>query len=140
MRNVLLIALLALSIPVQAANYGNKVVTVNRVYDGDTLNVSIPDWPGIVGDKILVRVIGIDTPEMKGQCDEEKRLSRIAKQWVIDAIRAGKVIELRNIKRDKYFRILADVYVDDKSLAAELIESGLAHAYDDGTKTAWCAP
>ena len=53
-------------------------------------------------------------------------------------IRSGRKIELRNLQRDKYFRLLADVYVDNKSLGARLKRAGLARAYNGGTKTTWC--
>lgn len=54
-------------------------------------------------------------------------------------LRSGKVIELRNTKRGKYFRIVADVFIDDKKLSDTLIASDLAVSYDGGTKAKdWC--
>jgi endonuclease YncB( thermonuclease family) len=48
-------------------------------------------------------------------------------------------IELKNMQRGKYFRIVADVHVDDKNLADMLIENNLAVRYDGGTKIKdWC--
>ena len=52
-------------------------------------------------------------------------------------LKTAKVIELRNIQRGKYFRIVADVYVDDKNLADILIKNNLALPYDGGTKRDW---
>lgn len=46
-------------------------------------------------------------------------------------------IELRNIQRSKYFRILADVYIDGVSLADNLIQSGHARPYDGGKRLGW---
>ena len=47
-------------------------------------------------------------------------------------------IELRNLARDKYFRILADVYVNGQLLADALKEKGLAKDYDgEGPKPTW---
>ena len=54
------------------------------------------------------------------------------------ALRSAKVIELRNIQRGKYFRILADVYVDGQNLADGLIRSGHARLYDGGKRLGWC--
>jgi len=43
------------------------------------------------------------------------------------------------MKRSKYFRIAADVYVDGESLADILIDSGMAIRYDGGKKIKdWC--
>jgi len=44
---------------------------------------------------------------------------------------------LRNIDRGKYFRIVADVYIDGKSLAQMLLTKGLAKVYDGGKKSEW---
>jgi endonuclease YncB( thermonuclease family) len=48
------------------------------------------------------------------------------------------VLELRNIQRGKYFRIVAEVYVDGKSLTESLIAAGLGYRYHGGKKKAWC--
>ena len=88
---------------------------------------------------IGIRVVGVDTPEMRGKCKQEKVLARQAKQVTVEALRSPKVIELRNTKRGKYFRIVADVYVDNKNLTDILISSGFGVAYDGGTKDSdWC--
>ena len=51
----------------------------------------------------------------------------------------GKIVELRNMRRDKYYRILAEVYVDGKSLAQHLLDKGLAVPYDGGAKISWAS-
>jgi len=48
------------------------------------------------------------------------------------------VIELQDIQRGKYFRILARVYIDGEELAGKLILAGLARAYDGGARKGWC--
>lgn len=121
------------------ADYGNVTVTeVTSIYDGDTFRVTIAHWPPIVGNRISVRVKGIDAPELKGKCEQEKQLARKAKQATVAMLRAGRKIELRNLQRDKYFRLLADVYVDGQSLAQMLLKSGLARPYNGDTKGSWC--
>ena len=120
-------------------SYGNVTVTeVTSIYDADTFRVDIRQWPAVAGSRIAVRVKGIDAPEMQGKCAREKELARTAKQTTVAMLRAGKKIELRNLQRDKYFRLLADVYVDGKSLAATLLKAGLAYPYGGGTKKSWC--
>ena len=42
------------------------------------------------------------------------------------------------MQRGKYFRILADVYVDGISLADNLIKAGHARVYDGGKRLGWC--
>ena len=42
---------------------------------------------------------------------------------------------LKNMEREKYFRVVADVIVDGENLADVLIEAGIALKYDGGKKT-----
>ena len=125
---------------IKERNYGNAIVSkVTSIYDGDTFRANLEGYPAIVGERIGIRINGIDTPEMRGKCSEEKALARKAKQATVAALRGAKKVELRNMKRGKYFRIVADVYVDGRSLAEDLLRSGLAVSYDGGTKTKeWC--
>ena len=44
------------------------------------------------------------------------------------------MIELRDIKHGKYFKIVADVFIDSISLGNMLIKKGFAVPYDGGTK------
>lgn len=120
--------------------YGSVVVSkAVSIYDGDTFKVNIEGYPAIVGEKMSVRVKGIDTPEIKGKCAKEKELAHKAKQIVVELMKKAKVVELRNMQRDKYFRIVSDVYIDGKNLSFLLIEKNLAVTYDGGTKTKnWC--
>ena len=85
-----------------------------------------------------MRVLGVDAPEIRGKCQSEKVKARLAKQFTVHALRSAKTIELRNIQRGKYFRILADVFVDGKNLADSLIKAGHARKYDGGKRLGWC--
>jgi micrococcal nuclease len=120
-------------------HYGDAVVSeVSTIYDGDTFFANIKDYPPIAGDHIAIRVKGVDTPEMKGDCEREVELARKAKQFTVTFLRSAKTIQLKNLARDKYFRIDADVYSNGKSLAAELIKAGLGYEYYGGKKRSWC--
>lgn len=112
---------------------------VTSIYDGDTFRVNINSYPPIIGKKISIRLNGVDTPEIRGKCEQEKLLARKAKQLTVSTLRNAKKIELKNMQKGKYFRIVADVYTDNKSLSDILIENQLAVKYDGGTKIKdWC--
>ncbi len=121
--------------------YGNVIVDkVGTVYDGDTFSVSINQWPAIIGKNIPVRLKGVDTPEMKGACYQEILKAREAKKFTVQRLRSAKKVELKNMSRDKYFRIDADVFIDGKDLAGELINNRLGVTYSGGIKIDWCTP
>jgi endonuclease YncB( thermonuclease family) len=126
------------TITAHAATYPDLVCNqVVSVYDGDTFKCDIFCIPAIIGDDISIRINGIDTPEMKDKRPEVKELAEKAKQFVTDRVMSAEVIELRNPQRGKYFRIVADVYIDGVNLADELIKAGMAKPYDGGTKEGW---
>ena len=119
--------------------FENAVVEkVTSIYDGDTFRANIKGYPKIVGYRMSVRIAGIDTPEIKAKCTNEKLLARKAKKLTVSILRGAEHIELKNIKRGKYFRLLADVYVDGVSVSDELLKAGYAVRYDGGTKIDWC--
>jgi len=117
--------------------YGNVEAKVVRVYDGDTITVNINQWPALIGDGVGVRVYGIDTREI-GEGGE------VAKAKVEALIPAGSTVLLCNLRRDKYFRILADISFNCKTyesgdrgckdLATILIAEKYALPYTGGTK------
>ena len=118
--------------------YGTVVVSqLVSVYDGDTFKVNIDGWPDIVGKKISIRIYGIDTPEIRGTSGQVKELALKAKSLSKSRLESAQTITLRNMRRGKYFRIIADVYVDHVHLGELLIRRGLAKEYHGGKRPKW---
>ena len=137
---VLLICLMPVTSLADKAYGSVTIAEVTSIYDGDTFRANIPDYPPIIGQHMGIRINGIDTPEIRGECEQEKKLARKAKQYTVMALRKAKKIELRNMQRGKYFRIVADVYADGQSVGEGLIREGLAVVYDGGKKIkSWCS-
>ena len=108
-------------------------------HDGDTLTVNIPGYPDIIGKEISIRVLGIDSPEIKGICDNEALLAVQAKRFVNEQLTGASKIDIVEVGRDKYFRIDGDVVYDGKSLRKEMLDREYAIPYDGGAKVnVWC--
>ena len=136
---LLSLALVKLGDAKEEISYGDLQATVLKVVDGDTIEVTICNVHPIIGQAISIRVDAIDTPEIRGKCEAEKQLAIKAKNTVISLLPIGSQITLKNIKRDMYFRLLAEITLPDgNSLATELIKSNLAYPYDGKTKQSWC--
>lgn len=110
---------------------------VVRVIDGDSLVVDIPSFPPIVGSKITVRIAGCDTPERRDRRPEIRELAQQAKALTARLAPVGSLVWLRDIRRDKYFRLLARVETVDGDIGEALLRQGLAAPYDGGKKAAW---
>jgi len=111
---------------------------VVEVYDGDTFKIDLPGLHPLFGDNLSIRVKGIDTPEIRGTSDEVKALAEQARELTANTLKGAERIELRNPERGKYFRIVAEVWVDGKALADMLKEKGLAKDYDgEGERPEW---
>lgn len=118
--------------------YGN--VTVSRIVsiaDGDTFVCDIDDWPPIVGLRIPVRISGIDCLELDDTRTAAQALALRAKQFTRTKLMHASLVELRNVRRGKWFRVNAEVYVDGHSLAQLLLAHYLALPYFGGKKPAW---
>jgi len=107
---------------------------VIKVYDGDTITIAskLP-FEGCPLYRFSVRVNGIDCPEMRTKNPNEKACAKLAKTKVYDMV-YNKIVQLKNVKLEKYGRVLADVYLDDVSVGDLLCECNLAVKYDGGTK------
>ena len=110
---------------------------VVRVIDGDSLVVNVPSFPPVVGHEISVRIAGCDTPELRDPRPEVRELAQRARALTAELAPAGSRVWLRDIRRDKYFRLLARVRTDSGDIREALLRQGLAVPYDGGRKTAW---
>ena len=140
MKKILLVAICLISFTVIEANQPEsyKIEKIISVYDGDTFRADIRGLPDIIGKNIAIRILGIDTPEIKGKCEEEKIIAIKARDFSRKALFNAKTITLKNLKRDKYFRLLADVYFDDIDLANALLVNNFAVKYSGKKKPSWC--
>jgi len=107
---------------------------VVKVYDGDTITIAskLP-YPESPLYRFAVRLNGIDTPEIKGKNEDEKRSAQIAKQALENLILHRDVV-LKNTQTEKYGRILADVYIGELNLNKWMLDNKYAVPYDGGTK------
>ena len=110
-------------------------VSIASVYDGDTFKINLNCSLAVYCEKVPVRVRGVDTPEVKGKTEREKKLAEQAKEFTKRFLSA-RPVSLSNCGRDKYFRLLCDVQNGDgKDLARELIKHDYGYSYQGGTKS-----
>lgn len=124
---------------------------VESVYDGDTFTVVVEEWPSGRGgewrevrpnlfvqfydgfklvcgvrERIKVRLLGVDAPEVRG---EEKAEGKVSTEWVKAQFDGLEHVFLRMEKEDSFGRWLCDVTYGDKNLADEMLKSGMAEVY-----------
>lgn len=112
---------------------------VGYIVDGDTFaaRVLLQDDIEI---SVRVRLRNVDTPELHGQCIEEIIMANIARDRLAQLIPVGSVVELKNVKDDKYLgRIDANVIMPDGRDAGDLlVAEKLGRPYSGGRRTGWC--
>ena len=105
-------------------------------YDGDTFRLEI-DIGFALRHYAPVRLHGADTPELRGGTELTKAAARLARDEAERFIRdAAEVMFHCVVWGGKYGRPVGDIICDGQSLAAWLIEEGLAVPYDGGSRTA----
>ncbi len=112
---------------------------VLTVIDGDTILVRARIWLGHVVET-RVRLEGVDTPELTGECERERRLARKARDFILARIGGGGVI-LSGIQYGKYAgRVVARVATaEGGDFSQALLEAGIGRPYDGGRRWPWCA-
>ena len=132
----------AMTPPSRKSCYNFRVIKINRVVDGDTIDVTI-DLGFDLHKKERVRVAGVDTPEKRTRDKEEKALGIDATNWLKEKLNSAVAGDDDLIIRTelvggvgKYGRLLGWLYIGDEkvSLNEEMIGEGYAWPYDGGTK------
>lgn len=131
-RSAILIAML-LPATAHAACYAWPVL---RVYDGDTITVSIDTLPPELRE-VGVRIANIDAAELRSECVAEKAIAEAARE-ALAALLASGPVEVCPIGWEKYGRILATVWASQVDVGEELVRRGLARPYAGGSRDAWC--
>lgn len=101
-----------------------------EVTDGDTIK-----YRGF-----SYRLVGFDTPETyRFRCPKELQYGLIAKQYLQSKISGAKIVEIDAHKFDKYYRILATLYIDGVDYTQDVLAIGYAVPYDGKTpRRNWC--
>lgn len=114
-------------------------IKVNGVIDGDTLKAEVPALPDHLR-KVSIRIIRIDTPEIHGKCEEEKKRARQAKEFLTEKFKETHLVTFGWMEWDKYGgRILAEVFFDGVDVGKMMVDAGYAASYFGEKKVnLWC--
>ena len=132
----------AMTPPNRKSCYNFRVIEINKVLDGDTIDVTI-DLGFDLYKKERVRIAGVDTPEKRTRNLEEKALGIDATNWLKEKLEgavAGDDDLVIRTELDggvgKYGRLLGWLYIGDSNLSLneQMITEGYAWSYDGGTK------
>ena len=116
--------------------YTYFVKSVDRVVDGDTIDISI-DLGFDLTKKERVRLAGIDTPEKRTKDSKEKEMGYQATEFLEMHLMEATKLTVRTEKDGKFGRMLGWLYkteTDTTSINQIMIDKGYAWAYDGGTK------
>lgn len=118
---------------------------VCKVYDGDTITVvaQLPEalcgchdkkkCPARKFYKFHLRILGVDTPEIKSKNADEVALAIKARDALSKLI-LHKVVDLAVTGQDKYGRLLAQVRLDKLDVNDWILQNKYGIKYDGGTK------
>jgi micrococcal nuclease len=113
-------------------------IIINRIIDGDSLDIDIVLGFGIVLQNRRLRLMGVDTPEVRTSDLEEKKYGLLAKsfveKWCMDKT-ILLVIRENQDEQDKFGRILGDLLdIDGSSLVNDIIANYHGVAYEGQNK------
>jgi micrococcal nuclease len=109
------------ALPVVANNLTATVVSVG---DGDTIRVR-------TGNKtVTVRLACIDAPEMKQNPWGQQSSARLKQLLPV-----GQSVTVRAVETDKYKRLVAEIYVGNRSVNVNMVQEGQAVVYHQYLKS-----
>lgn len=120
---LLLAILLATSVGLFVRPGGRQIAGEVHVIDGDTLRMG----------EVLIRLKGLDAPEMKQSCTRKGLpypCGRMARDALVRLV-GGHAPRCRVSGRDRYERSLATCFVEGADIGAALVQGGHAVAYGD---------
>jgi len=111
---------------------------VLRVLDGDTFEARVHLWPGL-DVTTRVRLRGIDAPELKARCGEERNKAEAARDALKSILDQGEV-GIARVTLDKYGgRVVAEASTHaTPDVSQALLGAGLVRRYAGGRREGWC--
>ena len=107
---------------------------LDRVVDGDTVDVILDLGFDVKLHKQRVRLAGIDTPESRTRDLAEKKLGLAAKERLKEL--CVGTFKIKSLGKGKYGRIIGIPYTEDgQDICQMLIKEGHAVVYDGGKKS-----
>jgi endonuclease YncB( thermonuclease family) len=129
----------AQTVPPPKLPLGTYAAEILHVIDGDTVEARVAVW---MGQDIVtkVRLRGIDAPEIKGACGQERDRAVAARDALV-RLAQGHAMRLTEIGPDKYFgRVVARLSDSSgRDAGAALMQAGLARPYEGRRRDGWCA-
>lgn len=113
---------------------------VTRVIDGDTVEVQVDCLPSELGNKLHVRIWGVDTPEkgFRAHSEHENDMGVKASEYTKHLIENAKELKVTIRSWDKFGgRVLGDIIIDGQSLRQLLLNNGFAREYYGDKKQSW---
>jgi endonuclease YncB( thermonuclease family) len=124
--------------PVPAVVRDGHTAKVLRVIDGDNFEARVRIWPGMdVTTKVRLR--GIDAPELRARCEDE-RMKALAARDALARILSEGAVAVAGVAQDKYGgRVDAAVSTAATAdVSAALLARGVARRYSGGRRQSWC--
>ncbi|MCL1127559.1 thermonuclease family protein [Shewanella surugensis] len=129
--------LLFFYIPMATANpqltTESQTAKITAIYSADHFSAYLPEQK----ESTQIRLNGVYTPSLDGQCAKETELALKAKAFVTEYIKNAKKILLTEQTHDENKILWATMYVDGNNLSYVLINKNLGRKWP-APKESWC--
>jgi len=101
--------------------------TLRKITDGDTVRCDIDLGLEVVIQNQVIRLAGIDAPEMRGESLEQGRASKLFLLGLLPSIGSTIYLHTHFDRRGTFDRLLADIYTEDGvNVNQRMVEEGYA--------------
>ena len=148
MHKIIIACVITCAVTFSTLSHADKfTVKYRSCYDGDTCRIdfikNITEGyivPKFFADDVRIRIVGIDTPEIRGKCVHEKRQAIKARDYLNYTLKKANSIIIdidNNNKLDSLGRYLAVLYVDDININNLMLARDYARVEQKGYHD-WC--
>lgn len=110
---------------------GHYEAVIHRVVDGDTVDCTITIFPDLKLENQRLRLLGINTAELKSHDVSEKARAVRAKEYVDQKLK-NKTVVIKTIEKDVFGRHLVTLYLDGEDFNQHLLDKKIAKVYVRG--------
>ncbi|MBL6621331.1 MAG: thermonuclease family protein [Rickettsiales bacterium] len=115
-----------------------KCLEFVKIKSADRAVFNIPNLHPLIGKDATISIAGVRSPSPYSKDKCAKEVGKLAKNFSKSLLKKSKVIEVKNIRKEKRFSYEGDLIIDNKDMSKILLKNNFAFKDADFKNVNWC--
>ncbi len=115
-----------------------KCLEFVKIKSADRAVFNIPNLHPLIGREAIISLAGVRSPSPYSKDKCAKEVGKLAKNFSKSLLKKSKVIEVKNIKKEKRFSYEGNLMIDNKDMSKILLKNNFAFKDADFKNVNWC--